>query len=70
MIPIVSLKAVVEEMDVLSDEHHAYLYKHTGKLITISNEEIDIVEQGNDIDDYPGWQQGAIRKAVESVRLK
>jgi len=65
MTPIVSLKAVVEEIEVLSDEHHAYLNKHTGELVTVSNEEIDIVEQGDDIEDYPGWQQDSIRKTQE-----
>ncbi len=49
-------------MDVFSDEEYAYLNKRTGELVTIRNEEMSIVEQGDDILDYPEWQQDLIRK--------
>lgn len=65
MSPKVSLKAVVDEMDVPSGEHHAYLNKRTGELVTIGDEEIDIVESGEAIDDYPDWQKESIRKTRE-----
>jgi hypothetical protein len=60
---IVRVRDVVNEMDVLSDEHHAYLNQRTGELITISNEEIRAVEEGHDIEAYPGWQQQLIQQA-------
>src|SRR3989304_609130 len=56
---LVSLKALVAEMDVPSDQFHAYLNKHTGELVTISEEEIDIIESGDSIEDCPQWQQEA-----------
>ncbi len=65
MIPQVSLKAVIDEMDVPSEEHHAYLNKRTGELFTISDEEISIIESGDPIQDYPEWQREAIRKTQE-----
>ncbi len=65
MIPVVSLKAVVEVMDLPSDELHTYLNRRTGELVTIGEEEIDIIESGETIDDYPEWQQEAIRKTQE-----
>ncbi len=65
MTPTVSLQAVVGEMDVFSDEEHAYLNRRTGELITIRDEEIDIVEGGEDIEGFPEWQQEAIRKTQE-----
>ena len=64
---LVSLKALVAEMDVPSDQFHAYLNKHTGELVTISEEEIDIIESGDSIEDCPQWQQEAIRKTQEAL---
>ena len=62
---VVSLKAVVEEMDVPSDEYHAYLNKNTGELVTIGEEEVNIIESGDSIENYPGWQQEAIRETKD-----
>jgi hypothetical protein len=67
MTVIVSLRAVVQEMDVHSDQHHAFLNKRTGELVTIGDEEIDIIESGNNIEDYTEWQQEAIRKTQAVV---
>ena len=61
----VSLKAVIDEMDVPSEEHHAYLNKHTGELFTVGDEEIGIIENGDAIEEYPDWQREAIRKTQE-----
>lgn len=69
MAPIVSLQAVVDEMDVLSDETYAYLNVHTGELVTIRREEIAIVEESDALEDaiaaYPPWQHDLIRKTKE-----
>lgn len=62
---VVKLQHVVDEMDTLSDELRAYLNKQTGQLITISSEELQAAEEGDDIESYPGWQKEAIRKAQE-----
>jgi hypothetical protein len=61
----VSLKDVVNEMDVPGDEHSAFLHRHTGELITLSREELSAAEEDDDIDDYPAWQQEMIIKARE-----
>jgi len=37
---IVSIKDVVNEMDGLSDEHSAFLNRHTGELVTLSMDEL------------------------------
>lgn len=63
MAALVSLKAVVDEMDVVSDEHFAYLNPQTGELLTLSTEEISSVEENLPTDDYPEWQQALISKA-------
>jgi Uncharacterised protein family (UPF0158) len=64
---IVSMKAVVDEMDVLSDEHSAFLNRHTGELITLSSEEISAAEEDGNIDDYPEWERDMIIKAKEVI---
>lgn len=64
---IVSIKDVVNEMDVISDEHSAFLNRHTGELVTLSNEEISAAEEDDNIDEYPEWQQDMIIKAKEVI---
>ncbi|MBI1381807.1 MAG: hypothetical protein GC161_12055 [Planctomycetaceae bacterium] len=44
----VSLRAVVEEMDVLSDEMTAYVNRHTGELVTLTGDDVRAVEDGVD----------------------
>jgi hypothetical protein len=61
----VSLKDVVDEMDVPGDEHSAFLNRHTGELVTLSSEELSAAEEDDDIDHYPEWQQEMIIKARE-----
>jgi len=65
MIAKASLKAVVDELEVLMDQRHAYLSKVTGELVSISDEEIEIIESGDPLDDYPDWQQELIQIARE-----
>jgi hypothetical protein len=60
----VSLQAVIDEMDTFGDEFHPYLNQLTGELVTISNEEIQAVEEGADLDDDPEWEQDLIQKAA------
>ncbi|MCI0499814.1 MAG: UPF0158 family protein [Planctomycetales bacterium] len=67
MKPIVSIKDVVNEMDVPSDEHSAFLNRRTGELLTLSTEELSAAEEDDDIDDYPEWQKDMIIKAKEVI---
>ncbi|MCX5815223.1 MAG: UPF0158 family protein [Proteobacteria bacterium] len=63
----VSLKDIVDEMDVLSDEFSAFLNKKTGELVTLNSEDLSVAEDDDDIDGYPEWQQEMIIKAREVV---
>jgi Uncharacterised protein family (UPF0158) len=65
MTSVVRVQDVVNEMDAVSDEHHAYLNKLTGELVTIGDEEIRAVEQMHDLADYADWQQEAIQKTSQ-----
>ena len=64
---IVSIKDVVNEMDVLSDEHSAFLNRHSGELVTLSSEELSAAEEDDNIDEYPEWQRDMIVKAKEVI---
>jgi len=63
MIVVVALRDVVNEMDVMNDEFHAYLNKVTGELVTITDEEINAIESDDDRDEYPEWQQESLAMA-------
>lgn len=63
MPPVVSLRAVVDEMEILNDSFHAYLNKRTGELVTVSDEELGAADREDDLDAYPEWQRDQIRLA-------
>jgi hypothetical protein len=62
----VSLQSVVNEMDVLDEEWTAYINKKTGELVTVTEEEANIVEAGGEDDEFiPGWQRETLPKVRE-----
>jgi hypothetical protein len=62
----VSLKSVVNEMDVISDDVTAYINKKTGELCAVSEEEANIIEAGNEDDEFiPEWQKEILPKVRE-----
>jgi hypothetical protein len=46
------LQDVIDKMDAVCDEHHAYLNRQTGELVTISDAEIRAVEEEHDLANY------------------
>lgn len=44
---VVSLRDVVNEMDVYVDGSHAFLNRSTGELATVGTEELSAVEEGS-----------------------
>jgi hypothetical protein len=62
---VVSLQDVINEMDVMSDEIHAYLNKVTGELVTITDEEINAIENGDEWSEYPEWQHALLDTAQQ-----
>jgi hypothetical protein len=65
MVLPVNLQDVVAEMDALSDEHTAYINRKTGELITITDEEVRLVEESESEDDLPDWQAETMPKVRE-----
>jgi hypothetical protein len=62
---IISVKDIVDEMDILSDEISSFLDKRTGELVTLSDEMFSAAEEDSDIHEYPEWQRELIIKAKE-----
>ncbi len=48
---IVSLRELVDELQMLSDESHAYLNKTTGKVITITDDDFAMVRNADEFDE-------------------
>ena len=65
MTVIVSVKDIVDEMDIMSDEISSFLDKRTGELVTLSDEMFSAAEEDSDINEYPEWQRELIIKAKD-----
>ena len=65
MAVIVSLRDVIEQMDLISDEATAYINRKTGELITLTHEELALAEDPEEAEDAPQWQKELLPKARE-----
>jgi hypothetical protein len=65
MPPTIHLRDVVAEMDGFDDTFRSFLNRATGELATVSSDDLLAVEEGYELDAYPGWQREVIQKAEE-----
>ena len=63
----VNLREFVEEMDLFSDDSHAYINRCTGEFVGFDNEIANVLEAGEEIDDLPDWQQEIARAADKAL---
>ena len=71
MATIVSIRDVVDAIEMQGDEGAAYLNPDTGEIVTVSEEERRLVEEDAE-EDVPEWQQELlpkVREALESERF-
>jgi hypothetical protein len=68
--PVVSLKAVIAEMDVIDDSHTAYINKRTGELVSLADDEIYDPHDEPGHDDAPPWQKALNEKRQEVLNSK
>jgi len=62
----VTLKEVVDAMDVIGDDTLAYLNPKTGEIVTLSEDDRRLVEDEElDEEDLPQWQRKALPKIRE-----
>lgn len=65
MAAIVSLRDVIDEMEIMSDEAKAYINRKTGELVTITNEMFTMAEDPDEAADAPEWQKELMPKVRE-----
>ena len=72
MAVVVSLKDVVEAMELPNSEWVSYLNRDTGEIVTVTDEDRRAVDENQDLDSLPDWQQEnlpKVREALESDRF-
>ena len=62
---LVSLRDVASEMDVPNDDWTVYLNRRTGELVTVTDEEARLVEDGGNEEALPDWQAEQLPKVRE-----
>jgi hypothetical protein len=68
---VISLRDVVEALDLQSDELSSYLDPESGEIITFNKEQARIAQHGN-WNDAPGWMRESlpkIKRALEGERM-
>ena len=68
---VISLRDVIEALDLQSDELRSYLDPDSGEIITFNEEEARIAE-GGDWDNAPDWMRESlpkIKRALEDERM-
>ena len=65
MVPVVSLRAIVDELTIANDERRSYLQKETGEIRGLGLEELSAAEEEEELTGYPEWQQKLIQEAGE-----
>jgi hypothetical protein len=64
----VKLSAIMEVIEISSEDLSSYLNRITGHVITLSEEEIRAAEEEDDLDDYPVWQRENILMARDFLK--
>ena len=68
MATTVSLREVVDALDIATDEMSSYVNRSTGQVLAISHEELQLAEEDPE-SDMPDWQREMVaeaRKVLES----
>jgi hypothetical protein len=68
----VKLSDVIEALNLSKPDWQSYLNPDTGEIVTVTDEEREIIEGDQDSDDLPDWQREMIpklREAIESNRF-
>lgn len=61
----ISLKQIIQEMEIQSDEMSAFLNKETKEIVFVSEDEFRKAEDEECIDEFPEWLQEQIEVAEE-----
>ncbi|MGH9764246.1 MAG: UPF0158 family protein [Blastocatellia bacterium] len=69
MAPPVSLKEVVDELDILMERARVYLNRETGKLYTLMPDDELLLEDERDDEDLPEWKRKALPRIRDVLEL-
>lgn len=59
----VKISEIIQEMNVQPDEGSLYLNKKTGEVVMVTEEVLRAAEEEDSLEEYPPWQQKAIKVA-------
>jgi hypothetical protein len=62
---VVSLRDVLDELSILTDEATVYLNRKTGELFTVTDEDAQLLEDEDDPKEIPEWQRELLPKVRE-----
>jgi hypothetical protein len=65
MANVVSLRELIDELKIVTDEHHVFLNKVTGEIVTLTDEDISAVESGDNTQERQDWEQEVFEQAKE-----
>ncbi|MBM4020023.1 MAG: hypothetical protein FJ288_17170 [Planctomycetes bacterium] len=60
----VKLSDILGDIEMPFEESHAFVDRETGQVVTLSDEELNAADDGDDPADYPEWQRENIRLAA------
>ena len=65
MAAIVSLRDVIDEIEMMSDEATSYINRKTGELFTVTDEMFSLAEDPDEAADAPEWEKELLPKVRE-----
>ncbi len=63
----VKIKKIVDELEMIFDEHSSYFNISDGEVYTVSNEEMSAAEEEDPLENFPDWQQDNIKIAQSII---
>ncbi len=65
MAAVISLRELVDELKAVTSEHHVYLNQVTGKIVSLTDDDISAVENDESVEDRQDWEQEIFEQAKE-----
>jgi hypothetical protein len=62
---VVSLTAVVEELESVADEFPVFLNKRTGEVVSVSTEAMALAEEDHPLDELQDWERDMVETAID-----
>lgn len=56
------LSEIVATMEFQTDETSSYLNRKTGEVVTVTDGELGAAEDGDSLEEYPGWQHEVVER--------